>query len=325
MSRTAQDVLEFDKLRELLRLRTTCAPGRRAVDALAPMNDRAALEAAFALIREAREWLRGGRRTRIRRHSLIRRAGSRTSKAPASFSSRTNFWMQRRFSRPRAWLKRQFKEDAAKFPLLAARAARSRDFRDLLDRNPACDSAQWRNQRRCVAGAAPHSREHQRDARIAFRKRSSKSCARATPKPAKITSRCATIGSSFRCAPKTAARVPGVVHGASATGQTVFLEPLETVESNNQLVQLAEEEAAEIVRILRELTERLQVMREPLLARLPKPSPNLTVLFARGRFAHDFDATMPEFSDADELRARRCAPSRARRQTSSPRSRRSSR
>jgi len=38
MSRTAQDVLEFDKLRELLRLRTTCAPGRRAVNGLEPAS-----------------------------------------------------------------------------------------------------------------------------------------------------------------------------------------------------------------------------------------------------------------------------------------------
>ena len=56
------------------------------------------------------------------------------------------------------------------------------------------------------------------------------------------------------------------MHGASATGQTVFLEPLETVESNNQLVQLAEEEAAEIISILRSLTERLGVMHAPLVA-----------------------------------------------------------
>src|SRR5229473_2116388 len=61
MSRTAQDVLEFDKLRELLRLRTTSAPGRRAVNGLEPGMDRAALESAFALIREAAEWLRAGR------------------------------------------------------------------------------------------------------------------------------------------------------------------------------------------------------------------------------------------------------------------------
>src|SRR5258708_40072268 len=61
MSRTAEEVLEFDKLRELLRLRTTCAPGRRAVNALEPGMDRAALESAFEIIREAREWLRAGR------------------------------------------------------------------------------------------------------------------------------------------------------------------------------------------------------------------------------------------------------------------------
>ncbi|PYU05753.1 MAG: hypothetical protein DMG33_10045, partial [Acidobacteria bacterium] len=61
MSRTAEDVLEFDALRELLRRRTTCAPGRRAMDALRPGTDRTALEAAFALIREAREWLRAAR------------------------------------------------------------------------------------------------------------------------------------------------------------------------------------------------------------------------------------------------------------------------
>jgi hypothetical protein len=57
--------------------------------------------------------------------------------------------------------------------------------------------------------------------------------------------------------------VPGVVHGASATGQTIFVEPFETVETNNQLVQLAEDEAAEIFRILKELTERLQAERGP--------------------------------------------------------------
>ena len=51
--------------------------------------------------------------------------------------------------------------------------------------------------------------------------------------------------------------VPGVVHGASATGQTVFVEPLETIELNNRLVQLGEEEAAEIARILADLTDQL--------------------------------------------------------------------
>src|SRR5438045_903946 len=61
MSRTAQEVLEFDRLSELMRLRTTCASGRRAVNALEPGMERAALESEFALIREAAEWLRAGR------------------------------------------------------------------------------------------------------------------------------------------------------------------------------------------------------------------------------------------------------------------------
>jgi DNA mismatch repair protein MutS2 len=91
------------------------------------------------------------------------------------------------------------------------------------------------------------------------------------------------------------------MHGASGTGQTVFLEPFETVETNNQLVQLAEDEAAEILRILGELTERLQVIREPLLA-AAETIAELDGLFARGRFARDFDAAMPDFSGATELR-----------------------
>ena len=95
--------------------------------------------------------------------------------------------------------------------------------------------------------------------------------------------------------------VAGVVHGASATGQTIFMEPLETVETNNQLVQLAEDEAVEIVRILRELTERLQRLREPLVL-AGETIAELDSVFARARFAQEFDATVPEFSDASELR-----------------------
>ena len=45
-------------------------------------------------------------------------------------------------------------------------------------------------------------------------------------------------------------RVQGVVHGASSSGQTVFVEPLETIEQNNELVRLFDEEQAEIHRIL---------------------------------------------------------------------------
>ena len=52
-------------------------------------------------------------------------------------------------------------------------------------------------------------------------------------------------------------RVSGVVHGASSSGQTVYVEPLETIEQNNELVRLIEEEQAEIHRIFVSLTRQV--------------------------------------------------------------------
>src|SRR5450759_737018 len=51
-------------------------------------------------------------------------------------------------------------------------------------------------------------------------------------------------------------RVQGVAHGASSSGQTVFIEPLETIEQNNELVRLLDEEQAEIHRTLLEMPQR---------------------------------------------------------------------
>jgi DNA mismatch repair protein MutS2 len=115
-----------------------------------------------------------------------------------------------------------------------------------------------------------------------------------------ITSRCAmTLWIPVRA--ETRRSIPGVVHGASGTGQTVFLEPLETLESNNQLVQLGEDEAAEILRVLRELTQRLRAAR-PELLEAAEAIAEFDGVFARGRFARDFDAALPEFSPAGDLR-----------------------
>jgi DNA mismatch repair protein MutS2 len=94
--------------------------------------------------------------------------------------------------------------------------------------------------------------------------------------------------------------VQGIVHGASGTGQTVFVEPFETVDANNQLVQFSEEEAAEIFRILRGLTERLRMVRGPLVSAVETIA-ELDSVFARARFARDFDATIPEFAAKAEL------------------------
>jgi DNA mismatch repair protein MutS2 len=90
-------------------------------------------------------------------------------------------------------------------------------------------------------------------------------------------------------------QVHGVVHAASATGQTVFVEPFETIDLNNRIVQLSEDEAAEITRILLELTDRLRANLGPLHFAVETIA-TLDSTFARARFAREFDCTLPTFS-----------------------------
>ncbi|MGB7283881.1 MAG: hypothetical protein WBE13_16565, partial [Candidatus Acidiferrum sp.] len=263
MSRTAQDVLEFDKLRGLLRLRTTCAPGRRAVDALEFATDRPALEAAFALIREAREWLRGGGELGFGALADPQ-AWLEKIEGPGVVLEAKEFLGVASLLETVAWLRGQFREEATKFPLLASRVASLVDFRETLtalrrsvlpngeisdDASPAL--------RRIRASIAQTRESIQKTLKQILRSRN------AEGGEDYVTLRNERFVIPVRAESRRS--VPGVMHGASGTGQTVFLEPFETVESNNQLVQLAEDEAAEIIRILRELTERLQLVRGPLL------------------------------------------------------------
>lgn len=60
--------------------------------------------------------------------------------------------------------------------------------------------------------------------------------------------------------------VAGVVHGTSSSGQTVFIEPLETIDLNNELVRLREVEQTEITKVLFAITEELREERAGLWA-----------------------------------------------------------
>src|ERR1700676_4608523 len=83
-------------------------------------------------------------------------------------------------------------------------------------------------------------------------------------------------------------RVQGVVHGASSSGQTVFVEPLETIEQNNELVRLLEEELAEIHRILLEMTRRIGEQAEEILS-AESALGELELQFAKARLAEDYN------------------------------------
>lgn len=90
-------------------------------------------------------------------------------------------------------------------------------------------------------------------------------------------------------------RVQGVVHGASSSGQTVYVEPLETIELNNDLVRLLEDEQAEIHRIFLQMTRQMAQYAAPLLAGAAVLA-EVDTLLARARFAQEYGCATPRFS-----------------------------
>jgi len=91
-------------------------------------------------------------------------------------------------------------------------------------------------------------------------------------------------------------RVPGVIHGASSSGQTVFVEPMETIEQNNELVRLLEEEQQEIHRILVTMTKAVGEEADAI-ARGTEILAEVEAHFAYARFAEDLKCVRPVFTD----------------------------
>jgi len=89
--------------------------------------------------------------------------------------------------------------------------------------------------------------------------------------------------------------VPGVVHGSSGSGQTLFVEPLSLVSDGNELQELQDAEAEEVARILRALS-RLVAEHVPELSAALVVAGALDVLVAKRRFAARFDCRRPELA-----------------------------
>ena len=100
--------------------------------------------------------------------------------------------------------------------------------------------------------------------------------------------------------------LPGIVHGTSTSGASLFLEPLSTVEINNDIVALEEQEAEEIRRILLALTDLFRG-RPADLRRTLDVATELDVRQARARYSQSIEGVEPQLSTdgAFELKAAR--------------------
>jgi len=184
-----------------------------------------------------------------------------------------------------------------RFPLLGERAGRIGDFRQLLESVEGKISADGT----VLDTASPHLHKVRREMerqRKAIQE-SLEKFLRAHRDEGVLQEEYVTLRNERFVVPVIAGqrrKLAGVIHGASSTGQTVFLEPLDTIDLNNELVRLQEEEAREVFRILKELTARLRVHAAEIRAATGVMAA-LDLIFAKARFATDFDCAVPVFGE----------------------------
>lgn len=95
--------------------------------------------------------------------------------------------------------------------------------------------------------------------------------------------------------------VKGFIHSESATGQTVYIEPEETLELNNELLSLGFAEKREIERILRELTKKIGEVSYQLRQSLDTLA-ELDVIFSKARYSVEIIGAFPTINNYKPVR-----------------------
>jgi len=296
-------VLEFDSLRELLRGYTSSPLGQARIAALAPSTDRDWIESQQELASEIREFRRVGGRFDF---SALVEIGTLVQKARISGAVLET-------------------TDIRDVILVVDRAA---EWREIVLHPPASMRSDWRSVRALsdqivdfsefLRGfrnkiqpdgtledkASPELARIRRE--IERQKRaiqdSLRGYLRRLAEGGTVQDELVTIrGERFVIPVKVEQkrRVQGVVHGASSSGQTVYVEPLETIEQNNELVRLLDDELAEIHRILLEMTQRIGAHAAEILAATQVLS-ELELQFAKARFAEDYNCVEVKLTAGDE-------------------------
>src|SRR5580765_2456839 len=296
---TSARVLEFDSLRELLRGYSSSPLGQELIATLAPSTDRAWIETQQTLAAEIREFRRVGGRFDFSGLTAIDPLVEKSRIAGVALET----------------------TDIRDVILVVDRAA---EWREISLHPPAAMRSEWREVRDLSARVADFTEflrafcnkiqpdgtlEDKASPELARIRREIEKQRRAIQESLRgylrrlaeggtVQDELITIrGERFVIPVKVEQkrRVQGVIHGASSSGQTVFVEPLETIEQNNELVRLLEEELVEIHRILVEMTERIGAQAEPIRIALDVLS-ELELQFAKAHFAEDYNCVEVQLS-----------------------------
>jgi DNA mismatch repair protein MutS2 len=325
--KTSAEVLEFEALRQLLGRYIASAPGKRELEKVRPHADRVLLESDLAEAGEAIQYLQVATRPQpSSRGSAIR---IEFGGIPDVQSAVHKLHIEGAGLEPKeifelftlldiaADAKSNLAASVERFPILARRAAAIGEFRALLREldgkilpdGSVADSAS--------VALARLRRDIERQKKSI--QTSLERFLKAHREDGVLQEEFVTIRNERFVVPVIAGqrrKLDGVIHGASASGHTLFVEPLETIDLNNELVRLTEEEMREVHRVLVEMTGRLRAYGDSIRQTLTTMA-ELELVFGKARFASDFDCVIPAFGErlylkearhpllADVLRRRR--------------------
>ena len=326
--KTSAEVLEFEALRQLLSRYIASAPGKRELEKVRPHADRALLDRDLAEAGEAIQYLqvatrpqpssRGGGAIRIEFGGIpdVQSAVHKLHIEGAGLEPKEIFELFTLLDIA-ADAKSNLSASAERFPLLARRAATIGEFRALLrelDGKILPDGSVADNASVALARLRRDIERQKKSIQSSLER-----FLRAHREEGVLQEEFVTIRNERFVVPVIAGqrrKLDGVIHGASASGHTLFVEPLETIDLNNELVRLTEEEMREVHRVLVEMTDRLRAYGDSIRQTLATMA-ELELVFGKARFASDFDCVIPRFGErlflkearhpllADVLRRRR--------------------
>jgi len=306
MRATSAGVLEFESLRELVGRYVSSPLGRRELDKVQPHTDRDRLESDLAEAEEATEYLRAaakpqpaarGAAIRINFSSIpdltaavhkLRIEGAALE--PKEISDVLGFLDRAADARS------ILSSVAERFPRLGQRAQAIGEFRSLLNELAGKIEPDGTIPDHASVALGRLRRDIEKQKKSI--QDSLERFLRAHHEEGVLQEEFVAIRNERFVVPVIAGqrrKIDGVIHGASSSGHTLFVEPLETIDLNNELVRLTEEEMREVHRILRELTERLRGYADSILSTLNTMG-ELELVFAKARFATEFDCVRPRFS-----------------------------
>jgi len=308
----SEPVLEFEALRALLGRYVRSALGRREMEGVAPSRDREAIETALAEAAEGIEYLRATGQPQAASRGAVIRISFTDIADPAEAVARLRIegatlealeiYELTRLLDLAAEARGVLVAAGQRFPRLAAHGAAIADLRELAQElsGKILPGGILADHASVALGRLRRDIEKQRQGI----QHSLERFLRAHHADGTLQEDFVTIRNDRFVVPVVTGRerrVDGVIHGASGSGHTLFVEPLETIELNNELVRLTEEEAREVHRILREFTARLR-KHAPAIASTTKALARLELIFAKAEFAREFRCVVPRISPDNQRR-----------------------